>query len=103
MMIITSQEHRDKETIEAKRAAKDYEVVLSPEFEIDGETYQVIIDGHHSFEAARLDGVEPEFRVATNADCDALGMIELGKIDEFLEAVYHGSDYRDARTGKFAF
>jgi hypothetical protein len=102
-MVITSQEHRDEETVEAKRAAKDYEVVLSPEFEIDGGVYQVIIDGHHSFEAARLDGVDPEFRIATNADCDALGMLQRGEIDQFFEAVYHGSDYRDAHTGNFVF
>jgi hypothetical protein len=102
-MIITSQSHRDEETVEAKRAAKDYEVTLSPEFEIDGETYQVIIDGHHSFEAARLDGVEPEFRVATSQDHDAIGMIERGEIDQFLEAVYHGEDYRDAYTGQFVW
>jgi hypothetical protein len=102
-MIITSQDHRDEQIIEAKRTAKDYEVVLSPEFEIDGETYQVIIDGHHSFEAARLDGVEPEFRLATSQDHDAIGMIARGEVDQFLEAVYHGSDYRDAYTGKFAF
>ena len=102
-MLITSQDHRDEETIEAKRAAKDYAVTVSPEFEIDGETYQVIIDGHHSFEAAKLDGVEPEFVIATAQDHDAIGMIERGEIDQFLEAVYHGSDYRDPYTGKFAF
>jgi len=102
-MLITSQDHRDEETIEAKRAAKDYAVTVSPEFEIDGETYQVIIDGHHSFEAAKLDGVEPEFVIATAQDHDAIGMIQRGEIDHFLEAVYHGSDYRDAYTGKFAF
>ena len=101
--IITSQSHRDDETIEAKRAAKDYEVTISPEFDVDGETYQVIIDGHHSFEAARLDGVEPDFRIATNQDHDAIGMIADGKIDQFLEAVHHGQDYRDAYTGAFAW
>lgn len=103
MAIITSQDYRDDEIIAAKRAAADYEVVLSPAFEVDGETYQVIIDGHHSFEAARLDGVEPEFRIATNQDHDAIGMIARGEIGQFLEAVHHGSDYRDAYTGQFVW
>ena len=98
-MIITSQNYRDDSIVEAKRSAKDYEVTISPEFEIDGETYQVIIDGHHSFEAARLDGVEPEFRIATKQDHDAIGMITKGKLNEFLEAVHLGDDYRDAYTG----
>lgn len=102
-MLITSQSHRDDETVEAKRVAKDYEVTISPEFEIDGEIYQVIIDGHHSFEAARLDGVEPEFRIATSQDHDAISMIERGEIDQFLKAVHHGEDYRDAYTGAFVW
>ena len=101
--IITSQEHRDEDTIESKRAAKDYEVAISPEFEVDGEIYQVIIDGHHSFAAALLDGVEPEFRIATGQDHDAIPMIADGRIAEFLEAVYHDSDYRNAYTGEFVW
>lgn len=101
--IITSQSHRDESTIEEKRADKDYECLISPVFVVDGEEYQVMIDGHHSFEAARLDGVEPEFSIATDADHDAIGMIAEGRIEEFLEAVHHGEDYRDIYTGSFVW
>lgn len=101
--IITSQSFRDDSTVEEKRANKDYEVKLSPVFEVDDEEFQVIIDGHHSFEAARLDGVEPEFEIATDRDHDAIGMIEEGRVDDFLQAVSHGEDYRNAYTGAFAW
>lgn len=103
MWIITSQSHRDLKTVNEKRAAKDYTVLLSPEFEVDGETYQVVLDGHHSFEAARRDEVEPEFNVATAQDHDAVSLLERGEIAQFLEAVYHDEDYRDIYTGEFAF
>jgi hypothetical protein len=102
-VLITSQSFRDEAIIAEKRAAKDYEITVSPKFEIDGDVYRVLIDGHHSFEAARLDGVEPECREATSQDHDAIGLLERGDIAGFLDALYHGEDYRDAYTGKFAF
>lgn len=102
-MLITSQSFRDEAIVAEKRIAKDYEITVSPKFEIDGDSYRVLIDGHHSFEAARLDGVEPECREATPQDHDAIGLILRGEIDQFLAVLSHGEDYRDAYTGKFAF
>jgi hypothetical protein len=102
-IIITSQDHIDETIVASKQADKDYVVKLSPEFELDGETYQVVIDGHHSLEAAKLDGVEPEYEIATSQDHDAIGMIAEGRIAEFLEAVYFGHDYRNAITGEWVW
>ncbi|HMA77799.1 MAG TPA: hypothetical protein VKP88_01510, partial [Candidatus Paceibacterota bacterium] len=69
--IITSQDHIDDDIVAAKQTEGDYMVLLSPEFEVDGETYQVVIDGHHSLEAAKRDGVEPDYEIATSQDHDA--------------------------------
>ena len=102
-MLITSQDYLDQDIVAEKQAARDYVVLVSTEFEIDGETYQVVLDGHHSLAAALADGVEPELEVASSQDHDAVNLIDNGEIDEFLEAVYHGSDYRCAITGKFVF
>ena len=102
-MIITSQSHKDDAIVNAKRAAKDYVVTVSPMFAIDGEWYQVILDGHHSFEAAIRDGVDPEYREATSQDHDAIGLIAQGKYEEFLEAVQDDDDFRDAYTSKFVW
>ena len=101
--LITSQDYIDDATVSEKQSAGDYVVLVSPEFDVDGETYQVVIDGHHSLEAAKRDGVEPEIEIATSQDHDAIGMIADGRIAEFLDACYHGHDYRDAMTGKFVW
>jgi len=101
--IITSQDHIDDDIVAAKQTEGDYMVLLSPEFEVDGETYQVVIDGHHSLEAAKRDGVEPDYEIATSQDHDAIGMIARGEIDAFLEAVYHGHDYRNVITGEWVW
>jgi hypothetical protein len=101
--IITSQDHLDDAIVAEKRAAKDYECLVSPEFDIDGETYQVLLDGHHSLAAAIADGVEPELIVATAQQHDAVTMLLEGRVEEFLQAVHHGHDYRDARSGKYVW
>lgn len=102
-MLISSQSFRDQAIVADKQSANDYEILVSPEFEIDGESYRVLIDGHHSFEAARLDGVEPECREASPQDHDAIGLLHRGEIGQFLAVLSHGEDYRDVYTGKFAF
>lgn len=101
--LITSQDHIDEAIVAEKQASHDYDVLVSPEFEIDGEVFQVVLDGHHSLAAAIADGVEPELSIATSQQCDALGLLVNGNVQAFLEAVYHGHDYRDAITGKFVF
>jgi hypothetical protein len=101
--IITSQEHLDDATVAEKRAARDYECLVSPEFDVDGETYQVLLDGHHRFAAAMADGAEPELIVATAQQHDAVTMLLEGRIEEFLQAVHHGHDYRDAKSGRFVW
>ena len=99
--LITSQDHLDETIVAEKQAACDYDVLVSPEFVIDGETFQVVIDGHHSLAAAIADAVQPEILIATKQDCDAIALLDSGNAQAFLEAVYHGHDYRDAITGEF--
>lgn len=93
---ISSQRHRDEEIIETKRSASDYVVMLGKEIEIDGEVYQIIIDGHHSYEAAMLDGVNPVYVEATATDCDR-ELIE--DLDDYLEAHWVDSPYYNIETG----
>lgn len=99
-MIISSQRYLDESIVDEKIAAEDFEVMLSPAFDIDGETYQVILDGHHSFAAAKQAGVTPFFWTADCGDHDAIGLLDSGKADDFLLAVHMGSDYYNAETGK---
>jgi hypothetical protein len=77
--LITNQLRLDPQIVEAKRGEKDYKVQVSPVIMdvVTGKQYRVVIDGHHSLEAANLDGVPPEL----------------------IEGGYGESDYFDAASG----
>lgn len=100
IITISSQLDTIEEIVSEKIAEQDFTVQVSPVFEIDGQKYRVILDGHHSLEAAHIEGVEPEFEEITT---DAQGYLEDGDIDGFLEAVYIDCQYYDIETGKPAF
>jgi hypothetical protein len=99
-MVISSQRFINEEIVAEKIAAEDFEVMLSPGFEIDGEIYQVVLDGHHSLQAAKQAGVDPFFWVADCSDHDAIGLLDAGNIDDFMMAVHMGNDYYNTETGK---
>ena len=83
--LISAQDYRDEATIEAKIAAGDFDVFVSPAFEIDGETYQIVMDGHHSYDAAIRSGARPNIIEQTATDNDKIGLLNAGKLDDFLE------------------
>jgi hypothetical protein len=94
MQIITSQHHLDESIIDEKRANKDYDVFVSPVFELDGEEMAVLLDGNHSFEAAMRDGVAPVVTEYTATEADQIALLEDGDIDGFLAACHMGEgDY----------
>jgi hypothetical protein len=95
---ISSQHHIDDEIVSAKQAARDYTVTISPDFVVEGVQVRVVLDGHHSLAAARLDGVEPEYVVATPRSDDRIGLLEAGKIEDFLSTAYMDGDYYDVET-----
>lgn len=99
-MIISSQRFINDDIVAEKINAGDFEVIVSPEFMIDGESYQVILDGHHSFAAANQSGVAPVYIVATSTYHDAIGILERGEIESFLEVVHFGDDYYNVETNK---
>lgn len=98
--IISSQRYLDDDLVQAKRAAKDYVVHISPLITVDGADYRVVQDGHHSLEAAKLDGASPVYVEQTATDNDRIGLIrEDGLEDDFLSASYVDSDWYDVSTG----
>lgn len=97
-MIISSQRYLNDEIVNEKLENNDFVVTLSPVFEIDGEEYQVMTDGHHSFEAAKIKGVEPKFVVEETQDNDRIALIE-DDIDSFLESNWVDSDWYNVETG----
>ena len=103
IITISSQRYRNEDTVEAKRASKDYTVTVSPAFEIDGDMYRVVINGHHAYEAAKRDGVEPVWYEATQQDDDRVGMLEDGAVDDYLAANWMDADWYNVETGRNVF
>lgn len=77
--MITNQTFLDPEIVLEKQRLKDYTVQVTPVLPDPdtGKLYRVVINGHHSLEAARIDGVAPDF----------------------VEGGYGESDYFDATSG----
>lgn len=97
--LISSQSFIDENIVADKIANEDFEVQISPAFEIDGVEYAVIQDGHHSYRAAIEAGVEPEFIIQTASDNDRIALLADGDIETFLEASYVDCSYYDVSTG----
>lgn len=97
--LISSQRHRDDAIIAEKRSMKDYGVSVSPKFELLGEIVCLVLDGHHSYDAALLDGVKPVICEIGETDDDRISLLNTGKLDDFLEITYIDSDLYDIATG----
>jgi hypothetical protein len=93
---ISSQRYIDDEVVELKRIAKDYNVTLGKVIAVDGIDYQVIIDGHHSLVAAKMDGVDPLYKTATVTECDKEAIAD---INDYLLSNWIDSSYYDVETG----
>lgn len=97
--LISSQRHVDDEIVAEKREMRDYGVSVSPEFELFGEQVRVILDGHHSWHAAKLDGERPLICEMDATDHDAVGLLEAGNVEDFLAVTRIDSDLYDIVTG----
>ena len=98
MRKISSQRYLDPEIVDAKRKSKDYDVqyvILN----IGGEKVAHIVNGHHSLEAARLDGVNPDYEHVDQVQQEADSM----ELDNYLSAHFIDSDWYDVDTGKLVF
>lgn len=99
-MLISSQRYIDHEIVDAKIAAGDYVVSVTPEFEIDGVgLVRAIIDGHHSYAAAIESGAAPVFVEMNATQNDRIALIDAGDVVAYLEAAYHDSPWYDMGTG----
>ena len=97
--IITAQEFIDAAIVADKIANSDFTVQLSPAFEVNGEEFQVVVDGHHSLAAAIEAGVDAEFEIQTSRENDTIALLDDGNVEDFLETHIIDSEYHDAFTG----
>jgi len=103
--LISSQRHTNQEIVDQKIASKDFDVFYV-NFSDDYD-FSIVVDGHHSLEAARQAGVEPNFIDAT--DMDGFEKINLTfeclnyDLDALLETLWMGDEWYDVKTGKLYF
>ncbi|WP_372374198.1 hypothetical protein ACDI10_09785 [Vreelandella venusta] len=100
MITISSQRYIDEDIVEAKQGAADYEVFVSPSFEVDGLVLRVVLDGHHSLAAALENDEEPVFTEYDSTEHDAICLLEAGDVEGFLQVTHMGDDYYNIETGK---
>ena len=102
-IIASSKRCLDAERIAEKQENRDYAVTLSPVFEFAGQSIAIVLDGHHSLAAAKLDGVDPEYitMTATDPNSDVPGDdCDEADIDDFLIQKRGDSDYYNIATGR---
>lgn len=60
--LISSQRYLNPEKVKSKAATFKVFAVSTVTLELLGKPYRVLLDGHHNLAAARLAGVEPQWR-----------------------------------------
>lgn len=99
MKVITSQSYIDPDIVAEKLESRDFDVFVTTPFELDGVEFVILVDGNHSFEAARQAGVEPTIHTI---DMQQYEMAEISA-EEALERCWMDGDYRDAVTGELVW
>lgn len=94
-MKISSQKYIDQEIVDIKIEEQDFVVTLA-DIENDGDEYELVVDGHHSLEAAKQAGVDPVYQYS---EYDYQSEINSMGFDDFLASHYMDSDWYDIETG----
>ena len=92
MTKISSQKYLDQAVVDQKIDNSDFVVTLAT----ISDDYQVVIDGHHSFEAAKQAGIDPIF---VESDYNYMSEVECIGFDNFLAAHYIDSAWYDVESG----
>ena len=100
---ITNQTYLDKKIVGEKLRTKDLDVYVSPDFEINGEMFSVVLDGHHSLAASKVLGLPARFHVMTKQEHDTIAVLEEAGPEAFIELLSTSEDWRDALTGRLVF
>jgi hypothetical protein len=96
--LISSQRFIDEAIVADKQAEQDYTVQYAV-VTVEGVEYMVVVDGHHSLEAAKRDGVGPDLE---ECESETFRFAERNP-ESFLEQHHHGDDYYFCSTGKLVW
>ena len=97
--LISSQRYIDRDIVAQKIKNRDFDVNVTPQFNVEGEKVRAITDGHHSLQAAIISGHEPNFIEMTPTTDDRISILLRGGIDDYLKTAYHDSPWYRYSTG----
>jgi hypothetical protein len=99
--LTSTQRYLNGNVVTSKAKGKDFETAVSPEFEINGEKYRAVLDGHHSIAAALITKNTPKFVEHSTADNDAIAHLDNGDTETFLASIHDGEgDFHNPVTGR---
>lgn len=101
--LISSQRYLDRDIVARKIRSGDFNVKVTPEFSLDGDSVRAITDGHHALEAAIRSGNNPNFITETIQSNDRVGRLLDGDIGGYLESAYHDSPWYNFATKRDLF
>lgn len=91
--LVSSQRYLDRDVVAQKIRNGNFDVRVSPKFNIEGDDVRAILDGHHALEAAIKSGNKPNFIEQSKLEDDAIYLLESGDIDGFLRQKWHDSPW----------
>lgn len=103
-MIISSQSYLDYNKVDEKisqlRNSDSVTLPVVKAGELDGESIFILVDGHHTMEAAKELGLSISFDEQSGKDWN---FDKNWSLEDALEANWMDSDWRNVETGKAAF
>lgn len=97
--LISSQRFLDESIVAEKAENEDFSCKYY-RISVNGTEYRVLVDGHHSYAAAKAAGVEPELdEVDGQIKAEFDGQVADLGAEGWLEAHYHDAPYYHLDTG----
>lgn len=98
--LISSQRYLDKEKV-ADRALRFKRFIVSVyPIVLRGQQYTILMDGHHNYAAAKLAGVEPDFRLIGKKVMKIIGELSEHERQGFFINNITDSNYYFVETGE---
>jgi len=94
--VISSQRYRDPEIVERKKIEKDY-LVTVVSITVDGEDFFVVVDGHHSYDAALENEDFPIWDIIEDKEYENMD------VDDWLEQKWIDDNYYFLVSGLYVW
>ncbi|EBA1689701.1 ParB/RepB/Spo0J family partition protein, partial [Salmonella enterica] len=98
--LISSQRYLDKAKVNDRAARFKRFIVSVYPIVLRGQQYTILMDGHHNYAAAKLAGIEPDYRPITKKVQRILGEMSWREREAFFINNVTDSNYYFVETGE---